>query len=163
DQGEPDRAHHDGQPAGTAAARRAYPARPGDGGAQGDRPGAGSALPDGGGDDGGPAALPQRPADPGAAGGDLGAPQQVSQARPAAEKSRDAAVAQAYRALLNETRGLRLTRHPGWRGKALENVQSLAKMNTPRRDLAELRAEAVAALLETDARQTLELKGHDSF
>jgi WD40 repeat protein/serine/threonine protein kinase/tetratricopeptide (TPR) repeat protein len=75
-------------------------------------------------------------------------------------QARAGAVADAYRALLGETRTLRLTRPSGWRETALGNLRRLAAMETPERDLAELRTEAVACLAEMDAREVLRLEGH---
>jgi serine/threonine protein kinase len=74
--------------------------------------------------------------------------------------ARAGAVADAYRALLGETQALRLTRPPGWRETALGNLRRLAALETPERDLAELRTEAVACLAEMDAREVLRLEGH---
>jgi WD40 repeat protein/serine/threonine protein kinase len=76
---------------------------------------------------------------------------------------RDAAMAEAYHATLSETRALRLVREPGWRYQALKNLQKLAQTDVPRRDPVELRGEAVAALLELDAREVLRLQGHEDF
>jgi eukaryotic-like serine/threonine-protein kinase len=75
-------------------------------------------------------------------------------------RARAAAVADAYRALLGETQALRLARHTGWRDTALKNLRRLAAMETPRRDLAELRSEGIACLAELDAREILRLEGH---
>jgi eukaryotic-like serine/threonine-protein kinase len=86
---------------------------------------------------------------------------QADDARAEAVKLRDAAVAETYRATLSETSALRLARPAGWRYQALKNVQNLARMETARRDPARLRAEAVAALLELDAREVLRLQGHE--
>jgi WD40 repeat protein/tRNA A-37 threonylcarbamoyl transferase component Bud32/Flp pilus assembly protein TadD len=86
---------------------------------------------------------------------------QADDARAEALKLRDAARAETYWATLGETRALRLAHAPGWRYQALQNLQNLAKMKMPKRDLAELRAEAVAALVGLDARETLRLGGHE--
>jgi WD40 repeat protein/Flp pilus assembly protein TadD len=88
--------------------------------------------------------------------------QQADDARAEAVRLRDAARAETYRATLGETRALRLAHAPGWRYQALENLQNLAKMSPARRDLAGLRAEAVAALVGLDARETLRLRGHEA-
>jgi WD40 repeat protein/cytochrome c-type biogenesis protein CcmH/NrfG len=87
---------------------------------------------------------------------------QADDARVEALRLRDAALAETYRATLGETRALRLARAPGWRYQALQNLQNLAGMDTAKRDPAELRAEAVAALLGLDARETLRLGGHEA-
>ena len=77
----------------------------------------------------------------------------IGRARDLAEYRRSEATAVAYRALLGETRALRLARTPGWRGTARENLLRLASMETPRRDLSDLRTEAVAGLAELDVRE----------
>src|SRR5262249_22241546 len=63
-------------------------------------------------------------------------------------RARADAVAEAYRALLGETQALRLARPLGWRDTALDNLRRLAAMDTPQRDFAGLRSEAVACLAE---------------
>jgi WD40 repeat protein len=70
------------------------------------------------------------------------------------------AVADAYRGLWGETSALRQARPAGWRETALDNLRRLALMDTPRRDLVELRSEAVACLSELDAREVFHLPGH---
>lgn len=81
-------------------------------------------------------------------------------ARGDAVTARDAAVAKTYEALLSETRALRLTHESGWRSKALDNLRNLALLETPRRDLAELRGEAIACIGEFDAEEVMPLRGH---
>src|SRR5262249_30825171 len=80
-------------------------------------------------------------------------------ARGEAVTARDAAVAKTYDALLSETRALRLTHEPGWRSKALENLRSLALLETPRRDLTELRGEAIACIGEVEPEGGVPLPG----
>src|SRR5262249_2140003 len=75
-------------------------------------------------------------------------------------RARAAADADAYRALPGETRALRLAPLSGWRDTALANLRRLAALDTPQRDLAELRSEAVACLAELDAHEVLRLEGH---
>jgi serine/threonine protein kinase/WD40 repeat protein len=75
-------------------------------------------------------------------------------------RARDGAVADAYRALLGETRALRLARPAGWRGTAMGNLRRLVGMETPQRDLAELRSEAVACLAELDVKEIIRFDGH---
>jgi WD40 repeat protein/serine/threonine protein kinase len=75
-------------------------------------------------------------------------------------RARADAVADAYRALLGETQALRLARSAGWRGTALSNLQRLVSMDTPQRDLAGLRSEAVACLAELDVKELIRLDGH---
>jgi WD40 repeat protein len=75
---------------------------------------------------------------------------EADQARTAAERSREAALAETYRAMLSEVKALRAGHQPGWRDDALSNLARLATMPTPRRDLVELRDEAVASLGEFD-------------
>ncbi len=67
-------------------------------------------------------------------------------------KSRAAAQAETYRAVLSEARALRVGHQPGWREEALGDLARLAVMPTPRRDLTELRTEAAAALKTPDIR-----------
>ncbi len=67
-------------------------------------------------------------------------------------KSRAAAQAETYRAVLSEARSLRAGHQPGWREEALGDLARLAVMPTPRRDLAELRTEAAATLATPDIR-----------
>jgi WD40 repeat protein/tRNA A-37 threonylcarbamoyl transferase component Bud32 len=75
-----------------------------------------------------------------------------------AEKARDAAVAETYRALLSETRALRLAHPPGWRAEALHKLRRLQQLDTPR-DLAELRSEALACVSEFDLFAAAPLRG----
>ena len=65
----------------------------------------------------------------------------------AAERSsRVAAQAETYRAMLSEARALRAGHPLGWRDNALGNLARLTRAATPRRDLVELRSEAVACV-----------------
>jgi WD40 repeat protein len=50
--------------------------------------------------------------------------------------------------MLSEVKALRAGHQLGWRDEALDNLARLAVMPTPRRDLAELRTEAVASIGE---------------
>ncbi len=79
--------------------------------------------------------------------------------RTAAEKARASAQAETYRAMLSEVKALRAGHQLGWREEALENLARLAVMPTPRRDLVELRNEAVASLGEFDVVQVMRLEG----
>jgi WD40 repeat protein len=81
-------------------------------------------------------------------------------ARLEALQLRDIAVGQTYRALLSETQALRLAHVEGWRYSALQKLQNLAQMDTPQRNLVELRSEAIACLGEFDAREVMRLEGH---
>jgi WD40 repeat protein len=69
-------------------------------------------------------------------------------ARTEAEAARLAAQAETYGAMLSESKALRAGRQLGWRDEALANLARLAVMPTPRRDLVELRTEAVACVGE---------------
>jgi WD40 repeat protein len=73
-------------------------------------------------------------------------------ARAASETAKDAAQAEAYRAVLSEARALRAGREPGWRDDALADLSRLAASNSPKRDLFELRTEAAAAIGTPDVR-----------
>jgi eukaryotic-like serine/threonine-protein kinase len=78
--------------------------------------------------------------------------QEADQARAASEKSRAAAQAEAYHAVLSETRALRAGHQTGWRELALADLARLAVMPTPRRALPELRTDAAASLATADIR-----------
>ncbi len=80
-------------------------------------------------------------------------------ARERADEARASALAETYRASLGEVRALRAGHLPGWRDLALGSVARLAKMPTPRRDLFELRTEAVAALGGFDIVEVAEFIG----
>lgn len=69
----------------------------------------------------------------------------------ASEAARAAAQAETYRAMLSEVMALRAGHQLGWRDEALSNLARLAVMPTTRRDLAELRTEAVATVGEFGA------------
>jgi WD40 repeat protein/serine/threonine protein kinase len=72
------------------------------------------------------------------------------EARVEADRVRDLALAESYRATLGETRLLRVVRPPGWRGRAVDNLRRLVKADVPGRDVAALRAEALACLAYPD-------------
>jgi WD40 repeat protein/tetratricopeptide (TPR) repeat protein len=72
----------------------------------------------------------------------------ADQALKAAEAARAGAQAETYRAMLSEVRALRAGHRLGWRDEALDNLARLAVMPTSRRDLAELRTEAVVTVGE---------------
>jgi eukaryotic-like serine/threonine-protein kinase len=67
-------------------------------------------------------------------------------------KSRAAAQAETYRAVLSEAKALRAGHQPGWRDEALGDLARLAIMPMPGRDLSELRSEAAATLGTPDVR-----------
>ena len=85
---------------------------------------------------------------PGSPRGRPGAEPTADQAREAAETARAAAQAETYRAMLSEVKALRAGHQLGWRDEALDDLARLAVMPTSRRDLAELRTEAVASVGE---------------
>jgi WD40 repeat protein/serine/threonine protein kinase/tetratricopeptide (TPR) repeat protein len=70
----------------------------------------------------------------------------ADEARRKADEAKNTALAETYRASLGEVRALRAGHLPGWRDRALRSLARLATLPTPRRDLTELRTEAVAAL-----------------
>jgi serine/threonine protein kinase/WD40 repeat protein len=74
------------------------------------------------------------------------------EARNAADKSREFAQAEAFRAVFSEVKALRAGHEPGWRDKALADLARLAVMPTPSRNLPELRTEAAATLGTADIR-----------
>ena len=82
-----------------------------------------------------------------------------SLARAEADKARAAAQAETYHALLSEVKSLRAGHQPGWRAEALANLARLAAMPTPRRDLMQLRTEAVACIGEFDIEEVARLQG----
>jgi WD40 repeat protein/tetratricopeptide (TPR) repeat protein len=77
-----------------------------------------------------------------------GARLEADTARKTAETARAAAQAETYRAMLSEVKALRAGHQLGWRDGALDNLARLAVMPTSRRDLAEIRTEAVASIGE---------------
>jgi hypothetical protein len=80
-----------------------------------------------------------------------------------ADEARNAALAETYRATVSEVRSLRSAHLPGWRDRALRNLGRLARMPTPRRDLRELRSEAVASLGEIDAVEVARFEANDAL
>ena len=80
------------------------------------------------------------------AGRERSARLEADQARTTAEAAGAAAQAETYRAVLSEVKALRAGHQLGWREEALANLSRLVVMPTPRRDLVELRSEAVATI-----------------
>src|SRR5262249_2506404 len=78
---------------------------------------------------------------------------EADQARAGSEKSRAAAQAETYRAMISEVRALRAGHRLGWREEALANLARLVVMPTPRRDLVELRTEAVASIGDFEVKE----------
>jgi WD40 repeat protein/serine/threonine protein kinase len=83
-------------------------------------------------------------------------------ARANAETARMAAQTETYHAMLSEAKALRAGHQLGWRDEALGNLAQLTTMPTPRRDLVELRNEAVASLSESDVVEVARLEGFRS-
>jgi len=83
----------------------------------------------------------------------------ADEARQKADLSRNAALAETYRASLSEVRALRAGHPAGWRDDALGNLARLTTTPSPRRDLVELRTEAVASLGEFDIVEVARLEG----
>jgi WD40 repeat protein len=79
--------------------------------------------------------------------------------RAAAESARGAALAETYRAMLSEVKALRAGHPPGWRAQAIDNLARMAAIPTPRRDLVELRSEAVANIVNFDIVQAARIAG----
>ena len=79
-------------------------------------------------------------------------------AREAAEASGAAAQAETYRAVLSEVKALRAGHQLGWREEALEDLSRLVRMPTPRRDIVELRTEAVATIGEFGVKEVARLQ-----
>jgi WD40 repeat protein/serine/threonine protein kinase len=82
------------------------------------------------------------------------------QARTEAMSKRDEAVKQAYHALLNETRALRLAHTQGWRYQASQKLKEIAQLDTPSLDIVDLRNEAIACLGALDAQEEVQLRAH---
>src|SRR5207245_626174 len=57
-------------------------------------------------------------------------------------------------------RALRLSHESGWRYNALQKLRSLALLETPQRNLTELRGEAIACVGEFDALEVMRFVGH---
>jgi hypothetical protein len=83
---------------------------------------------------------------------------EADQARSTAEGARGAALAETYRAVLSEVKAMRAGHQLGWRDEAAANLARLAVMPTPRRDLAELRTEAVATVGEFGVKEVARLR-----
>jgi WD40 repeat protein len=64
--------------------------------------------------------------------------------------------------MLNEVKALRAGYQLGWRDQALANLGRLAVMPTPRRDLVELRTEAVASIGEFGVKELARFEGGDA-
>jgi WD40 repeat protein/predicted Ser/Thr protein kinase len=79
-------------------------------------------------------------------------------ARNTAEAAGAAAQAETYRALLSEVKALRAGHQLGWRVDALADLSRLVIMPTPRRDVVELRSEAVATIGEFGVNEVARLK-----
>jgi WD40 repeat protein len=84
---------------------------------------------------------------------------EADQALKTADSARTAAQAETYRAMLSEVKALRAGHQPGWREEALGNLARLAVMPTPRRDLVELRTEAVACLGQFEITEVARIAG----
>ena len=85
--------------------------------------------------------------------------EEADQARVSAEAARATALAETYRATLSEVRALRVGHPPGWREETLGDLARLAVLPTPRRDLVELRSEAVASIGEFEVKEVARLEG----
>jgi WD40 repeat protein/serine/threonine protein kinase len=82
------------------------------------------------------------------------------QAGAEAVRLRDAAVAETYRAQHSEMRSRRLARASGWRSQSLQLARGLALIDTPQRNLTDLRSEAMVSIGEFDAREVMRFEGH---
>ncbi len=79
-------------------------------------------------------------------------------ARQTAEAAGAAAQAETYRAVLSEVKALRAGHQLGWREEALADLSRLVVMTTPRRDVVELRSEAVATVGEFGVKEVARLQ-----
>jgi hypothetical protein len=86
---------------------------------------------------------------------------EADHAREAAENSRAAAQAETYRAMVSEVKALRAGHPLGWRAEAMRVLGRLATMPAPRRNLVELRNEAMLCLGELDIAEVAWLVGRD--
>jgi serine/threonine protein kinase len=77
-----------------------------------------------------------------------------------AVRARNEALAETYRATLNEARALRLAHPPGWRDDALGKLAHLVTVSFPGHDLVPLRSEAVACLAGLDVREVARFESH---
>ena len=84
--------------------------------------------------------------------------QRADLARDTAEAANTAAQAETYRALLSEVKALRAGHQLGWREEALADLSRLVNMPTPRRDVVELRSEAVATIGEFGVKEVARLE-----
>jgi WD40 repeat protein/serine/threonine protein kinase len=78
--------------------------------------------------------------------------------REEAERQRDWARAHLYHSLVGEARALRLARVTGYRPQAWQKLQEAQRLDTPERDLDELRQEAVACLGDCVGLEPITLK-----
>jgi WD40 repeat protein len=69
-----------------------------------------------------------------------------------------AAQAETYRAMLSEVKALRAGHQLGWREEALADLSRLVTKPTPRRDVVELRSEAVATIGEPGVKEVARLE-----
>lgn len=69
-----------------------------------------------------------------------------------AERALLDAIDKTYIASRNEIRAMRLAHESGWRSAAIERLGRLARLDCPKRDLSELRTEAIACLADIDVR-----------
>jgi WD40 repeat protein/serine/threonine protein kinase len=70
----------------------------------------------------------------------------LGQANTEIQGQRDQAVAHLYRSLIGEARALRVARGSGYRGQAWKRLQRALDLDTPEKDVTQLRREAVASL-----------------
>jgi len=87
----------------------------------------------------------------------------ATQSAQQAKQSEHEAQAEAYRAAFNEARALRAAHEPGWRDEALADLARLAASTSPKRNLLELRTEAVAALGTPDVRLIAQIEPADQI
>ena len=94
-----------------------------------------------------------------ACGGDSGAGCPGSLVYRRISRALAAAEAQTYLATKGEADLLGLAHPTGWRDRALSSLGRLTAIDTPGRDLVELRSQAVACLGELDVREVARLTG----
>ncbi len=80
-------------------------------------------------------------------------------AREGAERARNEARTESYRALRSEARALKLSRTPGWRHDALRNFTRLSSLTSLESDLVNLRSEAVDCIGQLDVHQVWRAEG----
>src|SRR5262245_42214683 len=86
---------------------------------------------------------------------------QIQEQRSQAEQQRQRAVINLYQSLVGEARALRQARGEGYRGKAWKLLHRALELDTPEKDLGQLRQEAVACMGDYVGLEPIIWKGWD--